>query len=247
MRKKMILGLAICVFFIPFCFFDGHLFAQEETGPANQDIMVNITGRVICADCRASDQIIVKAKERTDATRPDIASVDIAGPGEYVLRVPQNIGNVYVSAIAYSSMGLTPSSLRAGEYIANPLVIRGSDINDINLIIEEFPPRAVMSAYQGPTVTISGRFTYSDYREVQKVDIVAKSSPFMSLGEIINSMPVSGPGEYSLKVPQGYGDIYIYAVIVDPEITPPLRGINYNQGLPLRVESADITGVDIME
>ncbi|MFA5356845.1 MAG: hypothetical protein WC301_05525 [Candidatus Omnitrophota bacterium] len=247
MRRNLVLAFFVCAFLVSLSVFAECLAQGDDPGSAVGNVTVNISGEVICPDCRGSDEITVNAKASPGPAYLPIASVNIAGPGEYILRVSPNTGPVYLSATGNSSMGFTSSSLRMGAYLMNPLIVGSSDINDINMIVNEFPPSAAMSTYQGPTVNISGRLVYPGFEEGQKINIIARTAPRDKLGKLVNSLLVSGPGEYSLKVPRGSGDIYIFAMVSYPGRDLPPLMLEYNQGGAIRAENTDIAGVDITE
>ncbi len=96
------------------------------------------------------------------------------------------------------------------------------------------------------SVTISGKVDFPSYKEGQRIRIMAQSSPGAKLPDIA-FVDISQPGEYSLKVPQNVGDIYIAAVVLEPGETTPhkdsLKQI-YDKN-PIGVKTEDISGADI--
>jgi len=105
----------------------------------------------------------------------------------------------------------------------------------------------VMDTYQGPTVSISGKVIFPDYKEGQHIRILLKSFAYARGADIANiAMP--GPGDYSAKVPQNFGDIYISATVLQPGEEFPSSNnldIEYNQGEPVKVGTSDIPDIDI--
>ncbi len=102
--------------------------------------------------------------------------------------------------------------------------------------------------YQGPTVTISGRIDFPGYKEgLLRIRISAKSFPGEGRADIAY-VDIPRPGEYSLKVPQNIGNVYISALILELVETVPRKGVSlgtqYN-GNPIKVNTEDISGVNI--
>jgi len=206
---------------------------------------VTISGRIDYPDYKGGEQIRVSAKSFPGEEPPDIAYIVIPQPGEYSLKVPQNIGDVYIAAVVLKPGERMPRigvSLGA-QYSSNPLKVSSSDIKDVNMIIKK---PILMSTYEGPTVSISGRIDYPDYKEGQQIRIAAKSFSGKGLPDIA-SADIPRPGEYSLKVPQDIGDVYVGAVILEPGQKDPTSDSlrqKYDKN-PIKVNTTDISEVNI--
>jgi hypothetical protein len=116
------------------------------------------------------------------------------------------------------------------------------------------PPRVIMSVYKGPTVTISGSIILKDYNKgLIEIKVFAKKLKMdkSRTGQfIIASEQIPKPGFYEIRIPQNIGDVYIIARELDTEgaLGTSRSGalcMGEYTGNPLRVDSQDITGVDI--
>ncbi len=118
-------------------------------------------------------------------------------------------------------------------------------------------PRVIMSVYKGPTVTISGRIIFKDYKKgFISIEVFAKEpkrgrQPLAQV--IIASERIPKPGFYKIRVPKKIGKVYIIARNLDIEDiskmpTPRLFPIGigkYYVKNPLEVGNNDINGLDI--
>ncbi len=104
----------------------------------------------------------------------------------------------------------------------------------------------LMDTYRGPTLTISGRVIFPEY-ESGEITVFA-SRTYLGPPDISLTV-IPRPGEYSLKAPQNFGEIYIIARNPKPadrlnkNITKPFGRYSNN---PLKAGSFDIKGVNLV-
>lgn len=204
---------------------------------------VTVSGKVLLPDYK-SGTITISASHNYYGF-PDIALTVIPCPGEYSLRVPKNFGNIYIRARSFQP-GERPNRDvigPSGRYSNNPLKIGSFDIKGVDLVIT---PRSLllMDFYPGPTVTISGKVIFSDY-ESGPIAISVSSKTQTSPDIAITVIP--GPGEYALRVPKNFGDMYLWAMnLVTDEKAYLNRPMGKYKQNPLRVGRYDIQGIDIV-
>ncbi|MDD4894840.1 MAG: hypothetical protein PHW54_05960 [Candidatus Omnitrophica bacterium] len=242
MIKKIICGVVSLVLLGLFVFVNNYSIAQEETGSSS----VTISGKVYCRNCRGGQQIKISARASMGRDASDIASVEIPGPGEYSLKIPKNAGDVYLIAAILLPQG--KSSARDGATLGTHdggVKVKESDITGVDITIAGYKP-ATMATYKGPTVNIYGKIIYPEFKEGQQIMISVKSSSRPGPPDIaVLNLP--SPGDYSLRVPQNAGDVYIQAIIMWPDqriFSKNNVTLRYRMN-PLRIEDRNIMGVDI--
>ncbi len=199
--------------------------------------------------------IVVRSeKAYKENTYPDIAIEVISKPGKYTLKLPNNIGNVYIEAIAMKKgeMFLKPIiDSPVGTYIKNPVNIGSKDIKDVNISLLK-SKSSLMATYEGPTVTVSGKIIFPNYKR-DVIWIIARSE----VGYRRDFYPdmvatvIPRPGKYTLELPKGIGKVYIEAANVPEAQThgdhPPSGDApfgDYNKN-PLIVEDSPMDNIDI--
>lgn len=154
MKKMVICGMVICILFSLSMLFMGYSVAQEITESPSvkkgsqllmstyQGLTVTISGKIDFPGYKKGQYIKVNAKSFPGKGLADIAFVDIPQPGAYSLKVPQNIGDVYITAVILEPGEKNPSkdSLR-GKHKDNPLKIGQSDIKGVDIIIKKSPSK----------------------------------------------------------------------------------------------------------
>ncbi len=242
MIKKIILGVISLVLLVLPVFISSYSLAQENAEDSN----VTISGRVYCRNYASGQKIKVFARASLGRDVPDIASAEINGPGDYSLKVPRDAGDVYILAAVILAKGksLSRGGATLGMY-DEAIKVGKSDITGIDITIADYKP-VTMATYKGPTVNIYGRVVYPDFKEGQQIIISAKSSSRSGPPDVA-VLNLSEPGDYSLKVPQNAGNVYIQAVVFRPEEGTFSRNkavLRY-RGNPLTIEDRNISGVDL--
>lgn len=209
---------------------------------------VNLSGRVIYPDFKEGQQITITVKNSPGISIAEgrIAVATLSEPGDYSVRVPQNTKGIYIIATVLKpgSMGFGEDDYKWGIYSDTPLEVQDADIKDIDFIISR---GILMSAYQGPALSVSGRVIFPDYKEGQRIFVTARSHEYIGPPDIA-ILQMTAPGEYSIKIPQNIGNVYIRALAVDPSKTVPrenlVGGGSYINN-PVKVGDYDIEGVDL--
>ncbi len=220
--------------------------------------MVTISGEVSFDDYKEGSILVIISDEKTHLKKlrqTDIFSfqdktiVVLNEPGPFTLKVPADIGRVYIEAV---NLDITPptetiySDVIYTAYSKNPIEVNADDIEGI---VVEFPRIIVPKAkdYQGATVSISGNVQFSNYRD-GLILVMAKNAPISSnnfLGHSIAAVELDKPGYFTLTVPENLGDIYLYAVNLSKQksFLPPFGESLKN---PIKVGADDISNVDIV-
>ncbi len=117
-------------------------------------------------------------------------------------------------------------------------------------------PTLIMDTYKGVTVTVSGKIDYPGYKAGERIVISVRSHPVSQppagrsdMLPDIALMTISHPGNYSLKVPQNIGDIYMTARVIPIGENIPNKNApkaKYSGGLPIKVGTKDISGIDMV-
>ncbi len=219
---------------------------------ANKNPTVTISGTVTFDEYK-DGRIIVMANDRefTEEGMRSIAITSLSSPGDYSLDVPKDIGDVYIGAGVVSSKrdGIYTGSRMSffNFYVLNPVKIGSSDIKAVNIVLDSLSP--LMESYKGPTVTVSGRINFDEYKGGQ-IMVMANEKGFMQGdNSYISTIKLSLPGEYSIRVPRDAGKMYIGAVVPIYKLGESTKvmmskPIPYS-GNPLKIGSSDIKYVDI--
>lgn len=167
----------------------------------------------------------------------------LAQPGPFRFLVPKNYGVVYICA---RNRAAPLKSL--AYYISDPILVGDKDIPGCDVILKT--NRRLMEGYTGATVTLSGRVLCKEYKK-GVLDICVYSPDWykkVRLPPDIAQTTLRAPGDFSVTVPAGIGDVCLAAVNI-PEgersgNSPRcLRG-SYAHN-PVRVGNADIGGIEI--
>lgn len=207
---------------------------------------VTISGKVIYPEYKEGQQIRISASSSAKRGPADIAFAELSFPGEYSLEVPKDYGDLYIWVTTLQpgeKMPRKDTLQPSGSYRNNPLKIGSVDIKGVDLV---FKTRSflLMDFYPGPTVTISGKVIFADYKSGMIAISVSSQS---QVSTDIDLMVIPGPGEYALKVPKNFGDIYLWATNLKlGEKTPLNRPMGKYRQNPLRVGRYDIQGIDIV-
>lgn len=185
---------------------------------------------------------------------PDIEIKAISTVGEYTIKLPKNIGKIYIETVAMKEgdVHLKPViDSPVGTYIHNPINIGSQDVKDVNISLLK-SKASLMSTYNGPTVSISGRVYFDNY-EKDVIWIIARSE----VGYRRDFYPdmiatvIPRPGRYSLKLPKNIDKVYIEAANVPEAQThgdhPPAGDAPYGaySKNPLMVKDFPIKNIDI--
>jgi hypothetical protein len=219
----------------------GTCFMDNYQGPT-----VTISGKIIFPNYNGERFRISAIKPLVQRPQDTVSSMQVFRPGEYSIKVPQDIGDVNIRVIALKpgqnfNDGTRPEE---GRYENNPLKVGRYDIKGIDITVKRHHI-LLMDNYQGPTVTISGKIIFPNYNG-ERFRIGARSHP-SKFPEDIALEEIYHPGGYFLKVPQNIGDVYIRGMFLRPgELrTAKYSTKEYNEGRPIKVETSDIRGVDI--
>lgn len=254
MKRRSHISVALLLFILA-AFLGGEALAQEERVSAPRPVMedydgpaVTLSGRVIYPDYTPGQRITVTVKNSPSASIRDtqFARINLSGPGDYSIRVPQNLKDVYIIAtvLKEGGMGFGENDYKWGIYSDSPMAVESSDIGDLDIIISR---GYLMPTYQGPTVNISGKIDFPGFREGWKLLMTLRSSNYIGPPDIA-AVDISGPGDYSVKVPPDIGNIYIRVVAFDPaksDLRENIMGLGLYVNNPVRVAGSDIEGIDI--
>lgn len=189
---------------------------------------VMIKGRV-AFDNYKNGPIFINASS-AKGKKPDINSVSIASPGEYIMEVPVNAGTVYITAV--NSDEVSRYSQKAIGGYEHPLEVGSSDIEGINIKLYEDVSSEINTM---ATITISGRISVDGF---SGGDIHVGVGQLDSERPNINVVTLSSPGEYTLKVPKNIGPVYVTA-----EAGNQRKSYKNN---PVLIENSDLQGIDII-
>ena len=207
------------------------ILAENET--------INITGEILFKEYKNGD-ITVYALDENGNT---IASVMMEKPGNYVLKVPKDYGNVYIKMSNFN----TKENENYVYQLKEPLKAGSSDINKVDIVFNLkslLSPSLVMATYSGPTVIISGKVIYSKDMPSVEIGIFVWSEKSEKFGHGMSDVTrasISGPGPYSLIVPKNFGKLYIDAILNDGKHTTARY-----QNNPIEAGENNIEGIDLI-
>lgn len=183
----------------------------------------------------------------------DIATAFLPKPGDFSLRVPINIGNVFIEALNIQKQGLEqsfPEQVPHGFYPNNPIYITTKDIKGINISLSTQLSPTLMSIHKGSTVKISGVVKFKNYKS-GLIIITARSEDNYKrdLPPNITTVEITSPGKYELMVPINIGKFYIEAVNIKKSDIhrrpPPESPYGQYSKNPVDVKSEDLKHIDI--
>ena len=224
---------------------------SEDSGGA----MVTVSGRVVDKNYKQGHKMLYWFKEGHPSLGGAPVTLNKSGP--FSIKIPKDAGNIYVvinyydPAIDINHIGPETSTIAFASY--GPIKI-GSDNVELGDLRLEKPGKSLFEGYRGPTVKITGKVIVNNY-DGGLIRIVVKNKKSFK-GKTVSdvaSKNLAAPGDYTLKVPQGAGDVYIYALSIstdDPEVlkTEDMHGarIGYYAGNPLKIKSSDLDNMDIV-
>ncbi|MFA6357367.1 MAG: hypothetical protein WCY09_01675 [Candidatus Omnitrophota bacterium] len=218
---------------------------QAPASPVAQALeYVTLSGNVSFDKYQGGEIVVQINKGDTTYGTKEFAVVDsqtIAQPGSYSLSVEKNSGEVFVEAFILKKDSATGEYFAWGGYQYNPLIVGAEGKNNIDIKLSIMSPANKMTDYQGETASIKGKIIFAGYKGGPI--IINATSNKGGLPDV-NSVTLSAPGEYDLKVPVNTGTIYITAVNGDENTRGSQKAIG-SYGKPLVVGSAGIEGVDI--
>ncbi|MDD5128094.1 MAG: hypothetical protein PHO40_00360 [Candidatus Omnitrophica bacterium] len=189
---------------------------------------VAIKGRVTF-DNYKSGLISVNASS-AKGKEPDINSVSIDSPGEYVMEVPANTGIIYITAVNGNQE--TRQSQKAIGGYEKPVEVGTADIEGVDIKMYEDVSATIDSL---STVTIKGKISVDNFSgEVIHVGVGRLDYERPN----INFTDLSSPGEYVLKAPKNIGPVYVTS-----EVGAQRRSYKNN---PIVVGDSDLQGIDIV-
>ncbi len=186
-----------------------------------------------------------------NADTPPMQPVFFKKPGNFSIRVPKNIGKVYISATIYLPGENFPIAL------SNDIPV---DVGSKNLTIHglemENCKTCLMHTYRGPIVNIKGKVLINNYKG-GSVNVVVHSeenyrnSKRILLPPDIAVKVLSCTGDYCIEVPRKIGKVYLLAIYIPPgpgerDGDQPGRVVGKYNGNPLFVADSDIKKADIV-
>lgn len=188
---------------------------------------VTISGNIIFKNYKTGVIFIeARSKDSIKTNAPaDIATAMIPAPGYYEVKVPKDIGEIYLTAINFAQRFITKPTpdTPGGYYSKNPIKVKSKDIKNINIEITSTPQSQFiqsvtkMGDYKGSTIPISGIVRFPNYKN-GLILVMAKDNSITSgnfLEGNIALAKLDKPGYFSLNVPENSGNIYLYAVNLD--------------------------------
>lgn len=214
------------------------LFMDKYHGPT-----VTLSGMVVFPDY-AGGAITIFASRRYSGP-PDIILAEIPSPGKYSVKVPKDLGDIHLRARSFAPGEKPNRSITgaSGRYRNNPLKIGSIDIKGVDIVITQ-TSFLIMDFYLGPTVTVSGKVIFPDYKSGEiAISFSSKNQTPTDIALLI----IPRPGEYTIKVPKNFGDVYLQAKSFNSTGETPLnsRVARYKQN-PLKVSRYDIKGIDVV-
>ncbi len=211
------------------------LFMDNYRGPT-----VTVSGQVLSPGYETGAIKIFASRKHCGPA--GIAVTRIPHSGEYSLKVPKDFGDVYIVAtIRRLKSGESPKGNKRRPY-GRFLKIGSFDIKSIDLDMNT-RPFPLMDFYLGPTVTISGKVIFPDYKSGPIV--ISISGKTQNLANI-NLRVLPAPGEFSLKAPKNFGDLNLQATNPNPDEKTALNKNGKYRQNHLRVSHYDIRGIDIV-
>ena len=162
----------------------------------NQGGKVIVNGEVVHENYAGGD---IKIYWDTQRKIPLRAAIILDKPGKFSLKIPRNVGQVFISAKAVDAITQ-----------ASPLVIKEKDISLFPLRL--YSPRTV----SGPVrvtlheVLVTGKVAYPEFNDGNVTVYWTKDNLFPQ-GEIT----LEKPGPFSFTVPKNAGKIYVHARCCD--------------------------------
>ncbi len=147
MRKLILSVITVCLTFVFVIAQINILSAQPEEGTRPATIMDNyqgetitISGEVFGQDYEIKDggEILIVAKTRLERESPAVARTRILQPGEYSMKVPKDIGEVYIFAFRFKFLQqeVIPETA-ISIYWDNPVRVGSSDIKGIDILLQK--------------------------------------------------------------------------------------------------------------
>lgn len=207
-----------------------------------------VVGKVVYPEFdRAQDGDIAIGWTKVGGNPRITPSITLKEPGSFSFRVPRLPGEQGLEIDFLVTCRKSGVSSRTPDVLNKRLRIgdKGSVFTELYLKRPAATQR--MEDYSGPTVRIAGKVLQESYTK-GIVRIIANS------GEMdIPVLDLDRPGDYSIAVPAGIGDVRIIAINI-PEKHPEHGYFAASPGArfgecadnPIRVGSSDLNGVDIV-
>lgn len=183
-----------------------------------------------------------KVINNREALEPAVVS-QIDSSGEYCIEAPMGIGEVNITA--FNPLKTTSILVKYKVPFAvypDTLSINDEDISGVDIEFKSGGESAgPMKKYSGSTVTVSGKVFMPDYKDGH-IGITANVGEPGPPG--VGIVTIEKPGEYSLSIPAGFGEIYIAANNIQKDRSQHFGGSYSNN--PILVGNEDIKGIDII-
>ena len=183
------------------------------------------------------------------------APVTLEKPGLFSIKVPKNVGDIHIGIDYYGSVNNISDIDSKAKVTAStdygPIKIGSDNVELGDLQLED--EKSLMDDYKGPTVKIAGKVIVNNYDKGLIFIFVKDEKSFKGkITKVIAFKSLAVPEDYAIEVPQGAGNVYIYALNLttdDPEkangLMPGTRTGYYAEN-PLNIKSSDLDNVDIV-
>jgi len=236
----------IFVFFVLFfAFFVSGVLAAEENSDSlqvastaiekNSDSpeLVTITGKIIWLEYKESfGSLIIEA---VDEKFQVLASTKIFSPGEYALEVPRSAGEISLSFDLFNKDVVLEKKVNFKKNF--PMKLDSDHIDGVDIEITGSQPNPLYN-FEGKMVEISGQISFKDYNDDGET-FVHITKKFVNKREAQIKKLVLPEGVYSVKIPENFGKIFIWAVHLSAKERWTSKVVE------LEVGNSDLTNIDL--
>jgi hypothetical protein len=262
MKRAIIHLTEIFTLFILFVFISSFIRCTTQAQDRKSTLMdtyqgttVTISGKVVFPAYEQNYQVKIVVETLPTETENStlVAIEDLPQPGDYSVEVPKNQGDIYLKVGLLVPAEQSPTGYRPVKKFARAdryLKVGSFNIRGVDFTIKEGERSTpLMDTYQGPTVTISGKVVFSDYKQDQLIKMIIETSPPGAEESVLVAREdLPQPGDYSVEVPKNQGDIYLKIRVMEPAEEDPTgyRPVVKFARLDryLKVGSFNIRGVD---
>jgi|GEM_PF-2643481 hypothetical protein len=242
--KAGFICLLLC-FGVTFCFAQNEPAEQLVQNLPPADVQAVISGNIIFDGYKAGSFLIKAYSAEPAIGSPVVAEQTISSPGAFKIGIPMDLSEVYLEVLFLNPDGST--GFPRGLYENNPLRLNSSNIDNVDIIVQDWNQERLPPQVDGETIVISGNVVFDTYLDGEiRIDAaISKGDDF----EEITWVDIAGPGKYSLKIPTNAGLVYIKAINIVKRMKSGERAIGY-RGMykrnPLNVGSTNLDNVDIV-
>lgn len=221
--------------------------------------MVTISGIVVYDNFKKGCIQVFWVKEDGDleSGRPEIGeSVILKEPGIFSIKVPKDVGSINI-VINYYDQFVDVSNINVKTpkvaFISYGPVEIGSDNVELGDLRLEETKKPLMEDYNGLTVRITGKVLVDKYEKGLILILVEDEKSFKEKNPSkIAFKRLVSPGDYTIELPQGVGNVCVYALNVPTNDPEEARGnmpgtrVGYYDGNPINIKSSDLGNIDIL-